>query len=923
MSKRNFDKLAIAAEQNIKERDYWLEKLSGSLVKSSFPYDHPSRQKDGDEPRLGAVGFNLDGELSAQLLQLSKGSDVKLHMILLAALLVLLEKYTGNQDIIIGTPIYRQDVDIEFINTVLVIRSWTHETTTFKELLLQVWQTIVEAEENQNYPLEILLEQLGMPYARGKDFPLFDVVLLHEHIHDRKYSQCDYIDYHILFSFTRTDTHIKGTVEYRRGFYDRSSIERITLHFNRLLQVVLADVDSPICNISILSEEEKQQILYDFSGTRSGYAWENTIHELFEEQVERTPHHIALSSLELFQDMQLTYQELNQKANQLARFLKNRGIKPGSITSLMLERSLEMMVGILGILKAGGAYLPIDLTYPQERIKYMLKESGTKILLTYAGNTPQAETLVQDGEVDLEMIDIFSHKVYQGDPTSVKNENRAADPAYIIYTSGSSGRPKGVVVEHGSVVAYLDAFYQEFDITARDTALQQASCTFDAFVEEVYPALFKGGKIAICPKYVLMDSDALLGFILRHDITFISVSPLLLNEINKMPHVSGIRIFISGGDVLKREYITSLLRIKNGKVYNTYGPTETTVCATYYRCSDGSMDDPAIGRPIANYQVYILDRNLHLVPIGVPGELCIAGPGVSRGYLNNSELSSEKFITNHLPPPPPCQHAIIPGKGVGDGRAAPRSGARLYRTGDLGRWLTDGTIEFLGRIDHQVKVRGFRIELGEIEGHLLTYDAVDAALVLAKEMNEEDRYLCAYIASDRELSIPELKEYLSKILPDYMIPSHYVLLNRLPLTPNGKPDTRALEAYKPISGMGLEFTPPGSDNEMVIADIWKDLLCLDKVSIHDNFFDLGGNSMLLLKATNKIREAFKMDISYMAMFQYTTIRSLSEYLNHLTGKEMESIDADKNIDQAETLERGKSKMKKLIKRTRTKEALDG
>jgi amino acid adenylation domain-containing protein len=910
MSNRNYDKLTAAADQNVKERDFWLHQLSGELVKSSFPYDYKNKivnEQTPEETHCMRLSFTRD--LSSQLMQLSKGSEVKLHMILTAILVLLLNKYTGHNDIIIGTPIYKQEVDIDFINTVLILRNRIRTSTTFKELLLQIRETLVRTTENQNYPIEILLEQLGMAY-QGKNFPLFDVVLLQENIHEKKYLR--YINYNMLFAFKRTGESIEGAVEYNSQLYEKTTIERMIDHYHQLLSRVLSNVETPVLDIDILRDEERKKLLYDFNCIQQECPKGKLLHELFAGQAAKTPDRVALVSEELLHDYQLTYKELNNKSNQLACFLRNRGVKPGSIVGLMLEKSLEMMVGVLGILKAGGAYLPIDLAYPPVRIEYMLKESGAKILLTYARDT-LPESLTGDSANRLEIVDIFSPAVNRNHADNVTAVNRLEDPAYIIYTSGSTGKPKGVIVEHRNVIAYLHAFCQEFAITAKDTALQQASYSFDAFVEEVYPVLSRGGKAALCPKYVIMDTRVLHRFILKHDITFISVSPLLLNEINQLPDTGSIRVFISGGDELKREYVTNLL--DKGNVYNTYGPTEATVCATYHRCSLEDNENLPIGNPIINYRVAILDPNHRLVPIGVPGELCIAGPGVTRGYLNNPELTNQKFLRGESR----CFTGAVFSKSAPPGRRR----QKIYSTGDRARWLPDGKIQFLGRIDKQIKIRGFRVELGEIENHLLKHEDINAALVLLKEMNKENsepgdqRHLCAYIAAGKELSIPGLKEYLSTHLPDYMIPSYYVLLERMPLTPNGKPDIKALDSYEPISAAQAEYIAPTTETEIIISGIWKELLHLDRVSIHDNFFDIGGNSMLLLKATNKLREAFNLkgDIPFMLMFQYTTIKSLSGYLNQA---EAESLDYSnkKYGEQAETLNKGKDRMKKIIRQAR-------
>ena len=921
MSERNYDKLAAAAEQNVKEKDFWLAELAGDLVKTSFPYDYkynrPGKTPDAETVDQCLITFNQD--LSSKLMQLSKGSEVKLHMILTAILVLLLNKYTGQSDIIIGAPIYKQETDIDFINTVLILRNRIHTGTTFKELLLQIRETLVHAAENQNYPIEILMEQLGMPY-QGREFPLLDVVIMQENIHDKRY--LGYIDYNMLFAYKKTGESIEGAVEYNPRLYEKTTIERLIDHNHRLLSRVLANMDTPVLEIDILSEEEKKKLLYDFNNTRTENPKGIVIHELFAGQAEKTPDRIALVSEELLRDFQMTYKELNNKSNLLAGFLRNKGVKPGIIAAMMLEKSLEMMVGILGILKAGGAYLPIDLAYPPTRIEYMLKESGTRILLTYGRNTLPG-SLTGDPTIGPDIVDIFSPAVNGSRADNVTAVNRPQDPAYIIYTSGSTGKPKGVIVEHRNVIAYLQAFFHEFAITAEDTALQQASYAFDAFVEEVYPVLFSGGKAAICPKYVLMDTRVLHRFILKHDITFISVSPLLLNEINQLPDTGRIRVFISGGDELKKEYVTHLLA--KGKVYNTYGPTETTVCATYHRCSPGDNANPPIGKPIANYRVAVLDPNHRLVPIGVPGELCIAGPGVTRGYLNQPELTAERFLegTRGLAP----LMNKVPGENVYY-RSHKSYMSYIYQSGDKARWLPNGSIEFLGRIDQQVKVRGFRIEPGEIENCLLKHEDINAALVLLKEINKENkettdqRHLCAYIASKKELTAPGLKEYLSTYLPDYMIPSYYVLLERIPLTPNGKPDIKTLESYKPISAAQAEYIAPTTETEIIISDTWKELLQLERISIHDNFFDIGGNSLLLLKVTNKLREAFKFkgDIPFMVMFQYTTISALSGYLNQAKVESLETANK-KYSDQAETLNKGKDRMKKIIRQA--KEAAHG
>lgn len=885
---RNYDKLAAAADQNVKEKEFWLKRLAGEPVKSCFPYD--KRNKAAHERPMETMKLDFSGAVMSRLMELSKGSDVKLHMVLTAVLAVLLEKYTGNNDIILGAPIYKQDVEIEFINTMLIMRFLVVENMTFKDLLLQVKQVIIEAVENQNYPLEILLEQLGISYHEDDDFPLSDTVVLHENIHHKSY--LEYIRCNVLFIFNGTGDQFQGVIEYNSALFEKTSLERISSHFQRLLAELIFKVDMPLSGMDMMSEAEKKQVISDFNDTEPGVQINYIIHELFEQQAAKAPDRIAAIGEEFFRVLQLSYRELNERANQLGRLLRDKGIKPGAMVGLMVEKSLELLVGIWGILKAGAAYLPIDLTYPRERIEYILKESGAGVLLTY---TAAVLPVKIEAIAGLETINILSPGIYQGDASNLDKLNRGDDAAYIIYTSGSTGKPKGIIVEHRNVTAYLHAFYREFEVGGRDTALQQASYSFDVFVEEVYPVLGRGGKVVICPKYVILDMGAFFRFILKHDITFISVSPLLLNEIDKLAHTGSIRIFISGGDVLKKDYIENLVKKENVAVYNTYGPTETTVCATYYKCIPGGGENLPIGKPITNYSIYIMDRYDRVLPIGVPGELWITGPGVTRGYLNNPELTSDRFNRSYRD-----NKSYI-----------------FYKTGDFGRWLPDGNIEFIGRIDQQLKIRGFRIETGEIENCLLKYKGIKAALVQVKK----EEILCAYIASEKESIVMELKEYLTRHLPDYMVPSHYVILDRLPLTAHGKPDMKALDAYKFQTGAGVEYIAPGTDLEIILSDIWRELLNLDKISIHDNFFDLGGNSMLLLKATNKIKEKLSQEVPYVAMFQYTTIHTLAQHIKNVgtpgdAGNASDNSNADKYEAQAETLEKGKDRMKKFINKTK-------
>ncbi|MCP5046461.1 MAG: amino acid adenylation domain-containing protein, partial [bacterium] len=498
--------------------------------------------------------------------------------------------------------------------------------------------------------------------------------------------------------------------EYCTALFKRETIQRFTGYFKKILQAVTGGIEIPISAIEILSGKEKKQLLVEFNNTVSGYSKDNSVHRLFQQQVKKTPHRVAVE----FENNNVTYSELNRRANQLSVRLKGKGIRSGSIVTIMVDRCIGMLTGILAVLKAGGAYLPVDLEYPESRIQYILEDSRSDLVLV---NRHLPDHL--EGKISMELLDLDESFVFEG---KVRNPNRIDvkdNLAYVIYTSGSTGKPKGVMVEHRNVTAFLYAYSRVVELHPDDIVIQQTSSSFDAFVEEVYPILLIGGRLAIAKNHEVIDPELFSRFILKHNITIIVCVPMLLNEYNKWlgeHHQTPLRLMSSGGDVLKPGFIDNLL--KAGTVLNSYGPTETTVCITYYKCPGELRSTVPIGTPIANNRVYILDRYGRLSPIGVAGELCAAGEGVTRGYLNQPELTNEKF--DHDFKDFRDDHDLKKGKKELSAEFA----VKLYKTGDLARWLKDGNIEFLGRIDHQVKIRGYRIELGEIENWLLNHPKV-------------------------------------------------------------------------------------------------------------------------------------------------------------------------------------------------------
>jgi amino acid adenylation domain-containing protein len=848
-SKDSAKSLTFAASEYGKEKEYWLDKLSGNLVKSSFPCDTDKAESDGREMRAGDVyeteSIRFGGEFLAALMKIGKKSDYMMHMILTAGLAALLGKYTGNSDIITGIPIYRQDKEGEFLNTALVLRTPLEEYINFKELLLQVRQAVIEANEHQNYPLETLLYQLGMTYTGG-DFPLFDVVILLENIHERKYILHTHPN--ILFSFSKPDDTIVGRLEYNPRRYRKETIEQIVRHYVHLLEEVIFHLDTPLPDIDILSGDEKERLLVEFNATRREYPSFKTIGELFREQVTRCPHHAAV----VCEDVLLTYRMLDDRSNRLAYYLYCRGVKRENIVGIASDNLPSTVIGILAILKAGGAYLPLNPDYPEERKKYLLGDGNAKVLLG-TGDTmfPGVET------IDLCDPRIYrDHRNLPGRPPSYKGA------AYIIYTSGSSGSPRGVIVEHRSVVRLVkNTNYVEF--REKDRILQTGAVDFDASTFEIWGALLNGLTLYLVDKETVLTPDSLETTVRKNGITIMWMTSPLFNRMmdENIEIFRGVRTLLVGGDVLSPAHIN---RVRNKfpglKVINGYGPTENTTFSVTHLIEQEYKQRIPIGKPIANSTAYILDKYGNLLPIGAPGELHVGGDGLARGYLNNPELTSEKF-------PRPYKSYKSCKTNI------------LYRTGDLARWLPDGNIEFLGRADFQVKIRGFRVEPGEIENRLTELEIIHEAVVVVKETNNE-KYLCAYVvsAAGKEIDTVELRSTLLEKLPDYMVPAYFVQIEKIPLTPNGKCDRRALP--EPEMKAGANYVAPRDESERKLVEIWASVLgvAAEHISVDDDFFELGGHSLKATILLARIYKEFHIKVPLKEIFSLPTVRGLAGYI---------------------------------------------
>ncbi|NLD50978.1 MAG: amino acid adenylation domain-containing protein, partial [Clostridiaceae bacterium] len=730
-----------------KHEEYWTGIFKDDIPVLNMPTDFPRPAVQSFNGRT--VYFNAGEELTRGIYSLVGSSGTTLYNVLLAAYNVLLFKYTGQEDIVVGSPVAgRNHIELQnmlgmFVNTI-VLRNYPEKERTFKDFLKKVAGNTVQAMENQDYQFEELVDRLNIKRDTGRN-PLFDTMF---NINDVDVPQISLGDVKLFpypmenriskFDFSldvyEDPKDIKFSIEYCESLFRHDTIERLASHYLKAVEEIVENPDIRLKDISILTDAQMKELIFNFNNTDKPYNREISFIDKFEEQVKKLPGKTAL----ICGDTKMSYSELSKRVNAVAAGLDLSGFDKDPIVAIMVERSVEMIIGLFGVLKSGGAYLPIDVDYPKDRINYMLKDSKAGILLT-------KKHLAESVEFDGRIICLDEEEIYSNSPSYVENKAEPDKLAYIIYTSGSTGKPKGVMIENRNMWAYINAFLEEFKLGESDVVLQQASFCFDAFVEEVYPVMSVGGTLVIPTRDEIIDTEILSRVINENKVTLISCSPLLLNELNKRSPLKSIHTFISGGDVLKKEYISNLSGY--AAVYNTYGPTETTVCATYYRY-DGQCDgNVPIGKPVSNYKVYILDDKGGLLPVGVPGELCISGPGVARGYLFREELTDEKFVAN----------PFIPGE-------------KMYRSGDLARWLPDGNIEFLGRIDFQVKIRGYRIELGEIENKLTDHPGISEAVLLVYDKSQEEKYLCAYYVSEEEYSVQELKAFLSKDLPEYMIP---------------------------------------------------------------------------------------------------------------------------------------------------------
>ncbi|NIM16367.1 MAG: amino acid adenylation domain-containing protein, partial [Candidatus Aminicenantes bacterium] len=873
---------------NVQEA-YWLKQFEGILPILDLPLDYHRPQVQSFEGRT--LYFTVGKEKRESLKQLVTRENVTMFMLLLGLFNVLLSKLSGQEDIVVGTLIAsRENADLQnvmgmFANT-LPLRNFPEGGISLTVFLQRLKERTLEAFENQDYPFEELVERVKVSRDAGRN-PIFDVVFTHQPFSAGPGDSPSinpgtswgetaeaFVYDNPIVRFDMVLTALEGTEDlvfkwdYCTKLFKTGTLQRFANYFKQVISSVLENPGKNLAEIEVVTEEERKQILYDFNDLPSPYPKDKTIHQLFDEQAVRTPGHTAMIGVE---QLHITYEELNRKANQLAYWLKEKCVLADNIVGIMVHRSIEMIIGILGILKAGAAYLPIDPKYPRERIDYMLKDSKAKVLLT------SSAAQVKVKEESTEIIDL-SEQIFSSTSTSTLTSTckvSSANLAYVIYTSGTTGKPKGTLTSHFNVNRVVrNTNY--IDITPDDRILQLSNYAFDGSVFDIYGALLNGAVLVMIKQEEVFWLERLADLIRREGITVFFVTTALFNKLVEMEIgcLKNVRKVLFGGEKVSVEHSQKALEhLGKGRIIHVYGPTETTVYATHYFIDE--IDENAatipIGKPISNTTVYILDKNNAPVPFGVGGELYIGGDGTARGYLNQPELTAEKFVNY---------------RSYRTYRTY-----SFYRTGDLVRWLVDGNIEFLGRIDHQVKIRGFRVEPGEIETRLLESRLVKEAVVVPVE---NDKNLCAYFvpltsghqsvmesADTSSLSLTlQLKKELASCLPDYMVPVYFVPMEHLPLTPNGKVDRKALPAPEAVSGEA--YIGPRDEIEKKLVDMWCYVLGRTpadrSIGLDDNFFDLGGHSLRAAVIISRVHKEFNVKVPLAELFKSPTIRELAQYI---------------------------------------------
>jgi len=870
-----------------KQLDYWQKCFESRPPVMELPTDRPRPAVQSHQGTV--IRRVLPSALYESLKQLSRQEGVTPFMSLLAAFQILLLRYTGQPDLVVGVGVAnrgRQELEslVGFFVNTLALRADLSGNPGFRELLAKIRGITLDAYSHQDLPVERLIEELKLERNLSHS-PLFQTMLFFQNFPAQAIELPGLtlvpVDFDSIHAGTaRADLTLFASeaedglglfFEYATDLFDESTIDGFAQHLVRLIASIVANPSANIGELDILPPEERKQLLIDWNDTACDFGSANTVHELIEQQAARTPDAIALE----YGDEKLSYRQLDDQATRLAKVLVEKGAKPGDMIGLFLDRSTRMLVAMLGILKTGAAYVPMDPGYPVERLNFMTEDSDIRLLVTERSLASESPTF--NGQSVLVEDAISSDNGLQNDV--LKNLANPEASAYVIFTSGTTGRPKGVQIPHRAVVNFIGSMAKTPGMTASDTICAVTTLSFDIAVLELLLPLTVGARIVIADRTTASDATSLAKLIETSRSTIMQATPATWRMLLESGWAgnSNLRI-LSGGEALSNELAERLLHCGR-ELWNLYGPTETTVWSALEQVQSGNAFI-SIGKPIANTQIYIVDSRQQLLPVGIPGELLIGGQGVASGYLGRPDLTDDKFIPDNF--------------GL-------NKNARLYRTGDLARWHRDGRLEVLGRIDNQVKLRGFRIELGEIESVLAEHPSVGQAVVICREDRPGDKRLVAYVISATDVAPgnAELREFSRKRLPEYMVPSVCMILEKFPLTPNGKIDRRAFPAPEAGAVEEIAYVAPRNEDEETLTRLWAEVLGLPRVGIHDNFFDKGGHSLLATQLITRIQKAFGGHVALRTLFEASTVADFSE---HMMKQRMESVGADALSNMLDQLE---------------------
>ncbi len=844
------------------QRDYWISQFEDEIPVLDMPLDRKRPQHQSYE---GAAAYGvIEKKIADKIKELARQNEATEYMVLLSAAMVLLSKYSRQEDIVLGSPIAgRTHKDTEsmlgmFVNT-LAFRGKPEKTKTFHEFLMEMKDVCLKAYENQEYPFEELVEAIDAHKDMSRN-PLFDMMFI---LQNNEKSSLNLGDteasgmglefktskFDISFNVYESDNGYFLALEYCTAIFNHETILRLLEHYNIVLQQIVSNPSMLIEDIAVLTQTEADCISQRFNQSKYEYDDNQTIMQILERQAGKTPDKVAV----LFEDTALTYKEFNEKVNVLANKLRDRGVKQNDYIVIIADRSIEMLAGIYGILKAGGAYVPVDKEYPIERIRYILEDCQSKAILTYNAQDIIAELNIQNNAIPV--YDLSDEELWKGNTSNPSRINLAADNSYVIYTSGTTGQPKGVMIKHQSMINLLEWMQKQYMLTVDDVILLKTTYTFDVSVSELFWWPICGGSIAILKPEAQKDPELIIQAIEKYKVSLVDFVPTMLSaflaDIKNKPdtekRMSSLKYVIAAGEALPLSLVNEFYEVSASqtKLLNLYGPTEACVYASYYDCDRG-ISEVLIGKPVGNTRLYIADKN-KLCGIGVPGELCIAGDGLAYGYLNNRELTDVKFVDNPF----------------GDGM--------MYRSGDLARWRADGNIEYMGRMDEQVKIRGFRIEVGEIENALRSIKNVTDVAVIVKEDISGERAVYAYLTSETVLDINQVRQEVRLHLPDYMVPSYFMQIDEIPFTRNGKLDRRNLPDITNRSTS--EYIAPENDIQRALCDVFSGVLGV-QIGIKEGFFEMGGDSIKAIRCVSKLREV-GYDVSIKEIMQRQTVEAIS------------------------------------------------